>query len=688
MKLPDKIFVKSALSFLMLFSVFFSLTGSVLAAAPKFNFMGNDVKTLRVGNWTTDGGSTNWKSSITANAGDRVAFDVYYHNGEEGTTANNTKIKITYPTSSVSTLVATSTLWADNATAVTDTATINISSSQTITFEGTAKWYENQQVSTFKSLNVSISGGYAEVNIGNIEGGWATQGHVVFYANISNGTTPPPVCTGSSCYPPHRPITPYVSVYAGPNASIDEDQSITFQSWATDSNDGMMSYSWVCSGGVLSSSNALRPTYYAPFVSSDTTFICTLTATNDYGSMASSSVKIFVRNGNNNNYSYSSVTTNNPENVTTTTAILKGTLVNDGGQSTSMRFNWGKVSSANTNTTYWTNGRSSGDVATYTVTGLEAGKAYQYKVEATSPNGNVFGQNVVFATKPEAPTNLIASPLSSSQVSLTWNKGAGSCYTKIVRKAYSYPTSIDDGTVAYYGSDRTFIDKNLTSSTAYYYKAWAVACDQGVISYSDLYSQAYAVTNYIRYPINPTPVETNQGMIIEFLARNTTQKENAWQDSVSANPEDEVEFYVVVTPTGTKSLDNVRLANILSVDIDSISDLQVDGKDYQGSVTSINIGTIPLGKSTVVAFKGHIAPKENFSYGKNTLTNSIEVSAANVDSITKTLNISVTRMLEAGAGISDFLNNSLGFCIIILSLIVVIMIVVIIYLIISGRKRK
>ncbi|MDD5098110.1 MAG: PKD domain-containing protein [Candidatus Pacebacteria bacterium] len=950
------------------------LVGNVYAANPAFNILGSDLETLRLENRTTNPSSVNpanvnWRDPISASAGDAISFDVYYHNGVDGSTANNTRIRINYPTTASTTITTTGYILSDNAPQISDTGTINVSTAQTITFESNAYWYPNQATTNPTILPVTNSGTYVEVNIGNIIGnGWSTQGSLVFRANVSSsGAISAPI------------------VSAGSNRDINESQTIVLNGSATDPQSLAMTYSWTCSGGSLSSSTILTPTYTGPSVASDTTHTCTLTATNTGGISASSSVNILVRNtgssglgspvvsagsdrdlgenqtitlsgsatdpqgdpmtiawncsggglnnsttltptytapsvdidttyfctltatdntGNfgsdtaimtvrnsgsgsgsggssgggsgspminvslsatpssgpvpltgvdlsavvymegissriivysfdcdddniweirvesmNRNYTvqdlcnyringtyiarvnveaagyqannqttiivgsgssshgidvdaginknifenqsvilngsaysyYGSnltyywtcnggslsnsttlspiyyapavdsdttyactlyvtdgrgyknsdttsitvrnatsqginlrVTTNNPESVTGSTVVLNGIVNNDGGQYTSVRFNWGRLSTYS-NFTSWINNKTSGQAFASYVSGLEKGKAYHYRVEASNGREIVVGQDVAFVTKPDQPTGFVALSDGTSQINLNWNTGTASCYTMITRKAGSYPANSGDGIIVYYGTGNSFADKSLVPGTGYYYRAWSVGCDEGLYSFSESqYARAYTLGGLVSVPNIIETVESNAS--VEVLARDFTQKEIAWQNSIISSPDDEIEFKVIITPTGGRSLENVILKNVISEKIDSISNIKINEESYSESINEVKLGTIALGESKIVTFKGKIGSKENFSYGSNDLENTIEVSAKGIETVKKSLTISVSRGMDSSAGLIQFMDLRLYSGV--MTILFIILCLTIMYLLIERKRGK
>jgi hypothetical protein len=474
-----------------------------------------------------------------------------------------------------------------------------------------------------------------------------------------------------------------ISVDAGPNKDIGENQSTILNGYAYDQYGYGLTYYWTCNGGSLSNNNSLTPTYYAPAVNSDVTYTCTLFVTDTRGYKNSDTANIIVRNTGTSYSSGLSVSTNSVTNVTANSATLNGVLNNDGGQYTSVRFNWGKLSSYN-NVTPWISDKRTGDIFNYYISGLEKGKAYHYRVEASNGKEVVVGQDISFITKPDAPTGLTASSAGSGQISLNWNKGEVACYTMVTRKAGSYPANSSDGTIVYYGTGSNAVDKNLSNNVWYYYRAWSVGCDEGLISYSESQNtRAYTTvaTGYVA-PI----VEKVEGLIsVETLARDATQNEIAWQNSITATPNDEIEFKVIITPIGSKSLEDVVLKTVLSEKISSVKDIKVNDESYSGSLgDDMKLGIVALGESKIITFKGKIDSKDKFSYGSNELVNTTTVSAKDNETVKNTVKIDVNRSVESEAGLASLINiNAYAG---VLTVLFIILSIAMMYLLIEKKK--
>lgn len=188
--------------------VAFVLPEAVLAAT-SLNGDPQDYATLRVTNSNTNGSPTeSWVSSTSGRSGETISFAIYYHNtGSE--TARNVRVRLTSPGSTERnshTLQAT--VWADNASAVTGSATVSIvGGAESLQFLG-VRWYPNQT----QGAQTSIPSGQTGSNIFNSQGlligdiapGWSTQGSVVVGFQISQDN--------------NNDITPTVNITASPSS--------------------------------------------------------------------------------------------------------------------------------------------------------------------------------------------------------------------------------------------------------------------------------------------------------------------------------------------------------------------------------------------------------------------------------------------------------------------------------------
>lgn len=126
--------------------------------------------------------------------------------------------------------------------------------------------------------------------------------------------------------------------------------------------------------------------------------------------------------------------------------------------------------------TSWLSGYTEGSNFTETLTGLDVATVYRFRARANNTSGTVYGDDRVFLTAIAAakPTGLRASPIGSTEVSLTWTRGYGAYHTMVRYKANGYPTTYTDGEVAYLGDSSSQLVTGLAPGTTYYFAAWSV----------------------------------------------------------------------------------------------------------------------------------------------------------------------------------------------------------------------
>ncbi len=187
-----------------------------------------------------------------------------------------------------------------------------------------------------------------------------------------------------------------------------------------------------------------------------------------------------------------SVTTNTASSVEETSALLRGTLDDDGGEASEYRFQYGTSSGIYTYSTAWTGSINSGASFNATISSLNKGDVYYFIAEARNNAGTGSGSEQNFLTKPLEPTSFSATTASSSQINLSWTKGTGADKTMVRGKEGSYPTSRTDGYQVYFDTGTSASDTSLNPSTTYYYRAWSEVT--GSQQWSDNYASANAAT--------------------------------------------------------------------------------------------------------------------------------------------------------------------------------------------------
>jgi len=132
---------------------------------------GSDCPTVMVSTASTGGGSTDcYPTSESTSAGSVINAIIYYHNDSSAETAHNVTVRLSPQTAGASTSqVFTGSVSASNGNTATGSATMGISSAQSITFLS-ARWFKDQ--TTYASLpgsGAAIFSG-AGLNLGDIPG--------------------------------------------------------------------------------------------------------------------------------------------------------------------------------------------------------------------------------------------------------------------------------------------------------------------------------------------------------------------------------------------------------------------------------------------------------------------------------------------------------------------------------------
>jgi len=122
------------------------------------------------------------------------------------------------------------------------------------------------------------------------------------------------------------------------------------------------------------------------------------------------------------------------------------------------------------------------------LTSLDPGTKYYIRAYAYNSKGYGYSDVLTFITKPNDPSALACSVISSAQIDLTWTKGTGAEKTMIRRKIDSAPTGVTDGDEVYFGTLEAYSDDDLIRLTHYYYRAWSYTTDAPNSGYSDGYS--------------------------------------------------------------------------------------------------------------------------------------------------------------------------------------------------------
>jgi len=490
----------------------FILQAPLASAAATFNTSSQDFPTVRAVNHTLyPDSSSHWSTSVSAQPGDVIGISIYYHNtGSEN--AKNTKVKITLPSSSASSNFSISgSVFADNAGSAWGSASISISSSQTLTYiPGSVKWYPNQSTWNYSSLLYGQNGSEilgSGLNIGDIAPGWETQGSVVAYFQVSSASIvepkAPTVTTNSATNITKSSAT--LNGYVNPNGSTD---TVRWFEWGTCSSNNINN-----TQSVYMSSSASNVNANISGLSANTTYCFTAVAQNSAGKIKGNVLWFTTLPDQQIPQAQApSVTTNSATNVTQSSATLNG-YVNPNNTSDTVRwFEWGTSSNNLTNSSQSVYMSSSASNVNAYASGLSANTTYYFRVVAQNSAGRTDGSVLSFTTQTgqnqngQAPSVSTYSATNVTQSSATLNGYVNPNGTGDTMRWFEYYYS-GSGTLS---TNHTFQGYNssnfneyiygLNANTTYYFRA--VAQNSAGIYYGSYYT--FNTGGNVVPPVTPT----------------------------------------------------------------------------------------------------------------------------------------------------------------------------------------
>jgi uncharacterized repeat protein (TIGR01451 family) len=516
-----KINMKKINNIAKLFSVitiaimFFSVgTSNVLAAT--FNNNPLDYETLRVGNFTKNPGSdsSTWTTSVSADANDTVNFAIYYHNTATDV-ATNVRVRLTPQTTGVGTSQSfTAYVWADNAPQVSSPVTVNLSSNQSISFNGSVVWRPNQTTWGSQALPNSQTGSEIfstnGLLLGNIGTGWSAQGNVIIAFKVS-GTT-----SGSA-----------------PTATTNTATNVT-QSSATlgcfvNPNGGANTTRWFEYGPTQSFGSQTAVVSHGTTASNITENISGLTSNSIYYFRCNAQNANGTTNGNIVSF-YTSGATNQLPTVTTYTAnntgssfaVLNGYVNPNGNTNVTRWFEYSTNSWSFTNSTVKLGQGVNASNFSETISGLTPGTTYYYRAVAqTSTSGQVYGSTQSFYTRGsntgQSPFVTTNTATNVTQSSATLNGYVNPYNNTNTTRWFEYGTTQSLGystSAINHGSTATNINdtiSGLLNNTTYYYRAASQSLSGGSYrsSYGSILSFTTGNNNVGSAPIAITNLATN-----------------------------------------------------------------------------------------------------------------------------------------------------------------------------------
>ena len=242
-----------------------------------------------------------------------------------------------------------------------------------------------------------------------------------------------------------------------------------------------------------------------------------------------------------------------------------------------------------------------------TVTNLKECTTYHYRAVVRHQNydDTTFGENKTFTTPcpgvfVDIKANGSDGPITvayNSSVTLTWTSSNAN---------YCLASGDWSGTKPISGSESI---SNLTSS-----KIFTLSCYGSTGSTSD------------SVEVKVQKVLGTAAVAISKLARNLSDGQKQFSDSVLADPGEVLEFKIVINSgTGAK---NVILKDTLPSQISfRVNSLKIDGVSVSGEITQgISLGNLGANQTKTITFLADVAGPAHFNFGQTTLVNTATVS--------------------------------------------------------------
>jgi uncharacterized repeat protein (TIGR01451 family) len=140
---------------------------------------------------------------------------------------------------------------------------------------------------------------------------------------------------------------------------------------------------------------------------------------------------------------------------------------------------------------------------------------------------------------------------------------------------------------------------------------------------------------------------SDASLTIEKLARNVTQDQSAFLDSIAANPKDIVQFQIKVTANGNTTAQNVKLTDVLPNHMTLVT----------GSSLTHDLGNMTAGSSKTVTISAALGENSDFNCGANALVNKATADASNTDAVSDNATVNVNRTTNCGGTVSLTINK-------------------------------
>jgi hypothetical protein len=245
--------------------------------------------------------------------------------------------------------------------------------------------------------------------------------------------------------------------------------------------------------GAFSTGSAVSKTLAGGALITGTTYYYRFQAQNTTGTTTSDEITFTT-------LSVPVITSKAASSVAQTSARLNSQLNNYGGAVCEISWGYGTTSQIAADfhhydtITAFAGSYVTGNNPFFDASGLVADTDYYYRVQAKNSVGTVTSTDeITFHTETTVgtPDDFLGVPTATT-IKLTWGIGTGGATRWMVRvKAGSFPATVADGALVYFGTALTTTPTGLTPGQVYYYSAWGESGG----AYSASYAECMVITN-------------------------------------------------------------------------------------------------------------------------------------------------------------------------------------------------
>lgn len=223
------------------------------------------------------------------------------------------------------------------------------------------------------------------------------------------------------------------------------------------------------------------------------------------------------------------------------------------------------------------------------------------------------------------------------------------------QKDIVFKTKVNDYFGGYAAIQALVAGDNFTSDSKYVAVTKNGSASASTISDSNTSSGNSNSTNN-----NPATANQNNNLKVSLLGKNLTKKETTWQKAVKAEPGDEIEFSIMLSPTSSLWLRNVQVKNTLDSFLDFTSgSVTIDNLPTSNNLLNdrLYLGDLSPQDTKFIKFQARVQNASQFGKDPLVLSDSVQVWADNNIKITDSASVSAA-VKQSQAAIGPAVSSS------------------------------